>query len=80
MYHAHHALYACCVRYQQMTDEQFAALPNPAALELSNMFAYFREFPYFDHLRPIDQRIAAGPSYKEWAEARREQLLANFEE
>jgi hypothetical protein len=38
-------------RYNHMTDEQYAALPFPPAAELSNMYAYYRRWPYYDDLR-----------------------------
>ena len=36
-----------------MTDEQYAALPFPAAAELANMYRYYREWPLYDDNRCI---------------------------
>jgi hypothetical protein len=56
-----------------------ASLPFSAAPEFANMFAYYRRFPYYDELRPLDQRCAIGPTFRQWVEAHREQLQAKLE-
>ena len=70
----------CCIsRYYPLTDEQVAAWPMPTAREFANMFSYYRHFPYYDELRSLDKRAAAGPSFKEWAQAHKEQLQKKLE-
>lgn len=63
-----------------MTDEEFAAQSSHPAAEMSlNMYAYFRKFPSFVQLRPIEKGVAVGPSFKQWAGAHREELLQKME-
>lgn len=62
-----------------MTDEQFSALPIPGAQELANMYSYYRQWKYYDELRPLDKRIVSGPTFKEWAEANKDALKKKLE-
>jgi taspase (threonine aspartase 1) len=66
-------------RYTPITDEQYAALPFPVAAELANMYSYYRQFPYYDENRPMEKRLADGPTFRQWAEAHREELLKKLE-
>ena len=66
-------------RYAPVTDEQFAALPIPGAQNLANMNSYYKHWSYYDDLRPMSERVATGPTFKEWAEANSEALKAKLE-
>lgn len=69
----------CAGRYYPMSDEQFASLPVPGAADLANMYSYYRQFPYYDELRPLSKRLVSGPTFKEWAEAHADVLKAKIE-
>ncbi len=62
-----------------MSDEQFASLPVPSAADLANMYSYYRQFPYYDELRPLSKSLVSGPTFKEWAEAHADALKAKIE-
>ncbi len=62
-----------------MSDEQFASLPMPAAQDLTNMFAYYSKWNYYDQLRPLSERLVSGPTFKEWAEAHRDAIKSKIE-
>ena len=50
-----------------------------AAAELANMFAYYRQFPYYDSLRGMEQRIYKGPTFAEWAQQNSDALKRKLE-
>ncbi len=62
-----------------MSDEIFASLPIPGAQNLANMNSYYKQWIYYDDLRPLSQRLVAGPTFKEWAEANAAALKAKLE-
>ncbi|KAK9826178.1 hypothetical protein WJX81_004436 [Elliptochloris bilobata] len=68
------------VKYVQMSDEQFKTLPFQFAEDCGNMFRYYRDFDTYDKLRPVEETIFRGPSFREWAVDNREALLAALNE
>ncbi len=64
------------VRYHELTRDQMAALPFPAAAELANMFQYYNDFPNFADDRPVDKAVIKGNTFLRWAEAHADALKA----
>ena len=66
-------------RYAPVSDEVFASLPIPGAQNLANMNSYYKQWSYYDDLRPMSERVETGPTFKEWAEAHSKALKAKLE-
>ena len=64
------------VKYQELTRDQMAALPFPAAAELANMFQYYNDFPNFANDRPLDKAVIKGNTFYKWAEEHSDALKA----
>ncbi|EIE19581.1 N-terminal nucleophile aminohydrolase [Coccomyxa subellipsoidea C-169] len=67
------------IRYQPISDEQYASLPFPGAADIANMFHYYRGWSQYDDLRPYSDPVVRGQKFKEWAEAHKDALKKRLE-
>lgn len=66
------------LKFVNVPDEAAAAAGYPAAADMANMFAYYRDFPHYNNLRPLDKTAVKGKTFAEFAEAHKEALAARF--
>ena len=62
------------VKYHELTWDQMAQLPFPAAQEIANMLQYYNDFPDFADSRPLDKAVIKGNSFERWAEKHVDEL------
>ena len=50
--------------------------PGCGAEDIGAMFRYYRDFSAYDDLRPLSEAVYQGPTFREWATANKEALVA----
>lgn len=62
------------VKFHELTWDQMANSPFPAAPQIANMFQYYNDFPDFADSRPLDKAFIKGITFKRWAEKHANEL------